>query len=502
MKTITVKINEVKSNPNNPRIIKDDKFKKLVASIKELPQMLELRPIVVNEDMIVLGGNMRLKACKEAGLKEIPIIKASELNEEQQRAFIIKDNVGFGEWDWDALANEWDAEQLQEWGLDVPNFDGVELDAVEDDFDAPEGGIETDIVIGDLFEIGEHRLLCGDSTDSDSVAKLMNGEKADVAHNDPPYGMKKENEGVLNDNLNYSDLLNFNHEWIALQFSHIKENGSWYCWGIDEPLMDIYSDILKPYIAQQKATFRNLITWDKGNGQGQNSELTRSFAIADEKCLFVMMGVQGFNNNADNYFDKWETIRIYLEQEIKKLNESDSKIAIALGYKDGRTVNHWWSKSQWSMPTENNYYSLREYAKSKKIEAFKKEYDQLKKEYDQLKKEYYSTRSYFNNTHDNFNNVWKFERHVRQGDEGGHATPKPIPLCERAIKSSCPDNGLVLDMFLGSGSTMVAAHQLNRKCYGMELDPKYCQVIIDRMLKLDPSLSVKRNGKTYAKTEQ
>jgi hypothetical protein len=128
MKTITVSINEVKSNPNNPRIIKDDKFKKLVTSIKELPQMLELRPIVVNEDMVVLGGNMRLKACKEAGLKEIPIIKASELNEEQQRAFIIKDNVGFGEWDWDALANEWDAEQLAEWGLDVPNFDAGELD--------------------------------------------------------------------------------------------------------------------------------------------------------------------------------------------------------------------------------------------------------------------------------------------------------------------------------------------------------------------------------------
>lgn len=123
MKTITVPINEVKSNPNNPRIIKDDKFKKLVASIKELPQMLQLRPIVVNDDMVVLGGNMRLKACKEAGLKEIPIIKASELNEEQQRAFIIKDNVGFGEWDWDALANEWDAEQLTEWGLDVWTYD-------------------------------------------------------------------------------------------------------------------------------------------------------------------------------------------------------------------------------------------------------------------------------------------------------------------------------------------------------------------------------------------
>ena len=123
MKTVKVKISEVKSNPNNPRIIKDDKFKKLVESIKEFPKMLELRPIIVNDDMIVLGGNMRLKACKEAGMKEIPVIKASELTEEQQREFIIKDNVGFGEWDWEMIANEWDAEQVAEWGLDVPSFE-------------------------------------------------------------------------------------------------------------------------------------------------------------------------------------------------------------------------------------------------------------------------------------------------------------------------------------------------------------------------------------------
>jgi DNA modification methylase len=487
-------INKIKSNPNNPRVIKDDKFKKLVQSLKDLPEMAQVRPIVVNQDMIVLGGNMRLKAMKEAGWKEAPVAIV-DWDEDKQRQFIIKDNVGFGEWDWDMLANEWDAESLGEWGLDVPQMNETEIEAEEDDFDVPEGGIKTDIVLGDLFEIGEHRLLCGDSTDSDQVAKLMNGEKADVAHNDPPYGMKKENEGVLNDNLNYSDLLDFNKEWIPLQFMHLKENGSWYCWGIDEPLMDIYSDILKPYFKSQKATFRNLITWDKGHGQGQNSENTRSYAIADEKCLFAMLGVQGFNNNQDNYFDKWEIIRVYLEKEINKLNETDSKIANALGYKDGRTVNHWWSKSQWAMPTENNYHSLREYAKSKNIDAFKKEYEEIKKEY-------YSTRAYFNNVHDNFNNVWKFDRHLRQGDEGGHATPKPIPLCERAIKSSCPDGGLVLDFFLGSGSTMVASHQLNRKCYGMELDPKYCQVIIDRMLKLDPSLTIKRNGKKYIRINE
>jgi hypothetical protein len=130
MNITTTKLTDIKSNLNNPRIIKDDKFKKLVASIKEFPQMLSLRPIVVNDDMIVLGGNMRLKACKEAGLKEVPVIKASDLNEEQQKAFIIKDNVGYGEWDWDMLANEWDAEELVEWGLDIPNF-VIEPDADE-----------------------------------------------------------------------------------------------------------------------------------------------------------------------------------------------------------------------------------------------------------------------------------------------------------------------------------------------------------------------------------
>lgn len=114
-----VNISDVKINPNNPRLIKDDKFNKLVKSIQEFPQMLEIRPIVVNGDMIVLGGNMRLKACQEAGLKEVPIIIADNLTEEQQREFLIKDNVSGGEWDWDLLANEWDTDLLEEWGLDV-----------------------------------------------------------------------------------------------------------------------------------------------------------------------------------------------------------------------------------------------------------------------------------------------------------------------------------------------------------------------------------------------
>lgn len=134
-------IDELRLNPDNPRYIKEDKYKKLLTSIREFPEMLDLRPIVVDSEGIVLGGNMRLRACKEAGLKEVPVIYADQLTEEQKREFIIKDNVGFGEWDWDVLGNEWDLQALTDWGLDVGGF---ELDAEEfgDDFSLPDGDKE------------------------------------------------------------------------------------------------------------------------------------------------------------------------------------------------------------------------------------------------------------------------------------------------------------------------------------------------------------------------
>jgi len=491
-----MKITKLKPNKANPRLIKDDKFRKLVNSIKEFPAMMELRPIVVDTDFTILGGNMRFKALSELGYKDIPdnwVKQANELTDAEKRRFIIEDNVGFGEWNTETLASDWDLEELEAWGVDL-DWPSEPLEAAEDDYEIPEE-IETDIVLGDLIEIGEHRLLCGDSTDSDSVAKLMNGEKADMAHNDPPYGMKKENEGVLNDNLNYNDLLQFNREWIPLQFAHLKNNGSWYCWGTDEPLMDIYSDILKPLIKTQKATFRNLITWNKGNGQGQMAEGFRMYPVADEKCLFVMCGVQGFNNNADNYFHGWDSVVDYLKQEKEKSGLTIKDFKRIAGHSENSGC-HWFDKSQWLMPTKETYNSWKRYCQQNNIDAFKKEYDELKKEYDELKKEYYSTRAYFNNTHDNQNNVWDFKRtnNKERLFTGGHATPKPVELCSRVIKSSCPEKGLTIDFFLGSGSTMVAAHQLNRKCYGMELDPKYCQVIVDRMRKLDHDLVIKKNG--------
>ena len=152
MNPIKVKISEVKSNPNNPRIIKDDKFQKLVKSIKEFPEMLNIRPIVVNADMVVLGGNMRLKACKEAGIKEIAIIKADDLTDEQQKQFIIKDNVGFGEWNWEDLANNWDAEQLTDWGLDIPDFKHIETEEREDLSDKIKSEFRIEVICKDETE--------------------------------------------------------------------------------------------------------------------------------------------------------------------------------------------------------------------------------------------------------------------------------------------------------------------------------------------------------------
>ena len=156
MKTIKVKITDIKANPNNPRLIKDDKFAKLVKSVQEFPEMLEIRPIVVNTDMVVLGGNMRLKACKEAKIKELTVIVADNLTEEQQREFLIKDNVSGGEWDWNLLANEWDSEQLIDWGVDIPDF------SIEEELEQKDLSSEID----NLFRI---EIICKDEESQENT---------------------------------------------------------------------------------------------------------------------------------------------------------------------------------------------------------------------------------------------------------------------------------------------------------------------------------------------
>jgi site-specific DNA-methyltransferase (adenine-specific) len=339
--------------------------------------MLELRPIVIDENNIVLGGNMRLKACIEAGLKDVPVKQAKELTEEQKKEFIVKDNVGYGEWDWDDLANNWNVEDLTEWGLDIPNFDVNVLEAEEDGFSAPEGGIETDIVLGDLFEIGEHRLLCGDSTDTNNLDKLLLGKKPELLLTDPPYGIDYGNQLVKGDEFtektNKHGWRNFgNPEWdkskpnsgVLQYLCQITENQ--IIWG-----GNYFTDDLPPTMGW--------LIWDKGQ---------RGFSLADGEMAWTSF---------------------------------------------------------------NNALRIKEYARAK-----------------------------------------------ANREEKNHPTQKPVEIMswcfEYADRHSKNEVKLVLDAYLGSGTTMVTSHQLNRICYGIEFDPKYCQVIIDRMKKLDPSLIIKKNG--------
>lgn len=513
MEVQEIKIDQLTPYDHNPRQ-NDGAVDAVAASIKNFGFKV---PVVIDRERVIVAGHTRYKAAKKLGLESVPCIVADDLTEEQIRAFRLADNkVGeLAGWDFDLLNME--LAGIEE--LDMTQFGFLDPEEIEEPEEVHEVETPEDVqgrtVLGDVWQLGEHRLICGDSTDVCTLDRLMQGEKADLVFTDPPYGMKKEADGVLNDNLNFDDLLEFNRQWVPLTFGTLKENGSWYCWGIDEPLMDIYANILKPMIKERQIVFRNLITWDKGSGQGQTEEGFRMYPTADEKCLFVMCGwdaAQGFTVNADDYSESMDAVRLYLAEEIAKLGKSDAEIAKALGYKCGRTVDHWKSKSQFSLPTRENYEALRAYARQvlgsgdefgkdyevlkKDYEVLKKDYDQLKRDYDDKKADFYAGRAYFDNTHDNMNNVWHFDRTSQKEREntGGHATPKPIALCARAIMSSSREGEIVLDVFGGSGSTLIACEQLGRKCRMVELDPHYCDVIVTRWEKETGKEAVLVNG--------
>ena len=383
-----VKISKVKGNPDNPRIIKNDKFKKLVKSIQEFPEMLKLRPIVVDEDMIVLGGNMRLKASKDAGLKEVWIEVAEGLTEEQKKEFIVKDNVGFGEWEWDMLANEWDSVQLAEWGLDVwENEDDKEPEAglIEDD-EIPEVK-ESKVKRGDIWQLGKHRVMCGDSTSSDDVAKLMNGEKANMVFTDPPYNVDFKGQELSNTTKDGKKILN--HKGANTKHETIK----------NDKLED------EEFILFIKEVLKNIKTYNKGAWY---------FTFCDLKLDLLLLPLKemGFI---------WKSIIIW--------NKNQATLS-------GKDYKSRYEPIVYGSPN-NSFYG----------ERYKQE------------------------------DVWEFQRTLKNDL---HPTMKPIPLIENGIKNSSKLNMIVLDLFLGSGSTLIAAEKLNRKCYGMELDEKYCDVIIER----------------------
>lgn len=376
-----VKIDSIKTNEKNPRLLKDEKFKKLLNSIKEFPEMLEIRPIVIDEQGVILGGNMRYQACKKLKHKEVHIIRAEHLTEKQKERFIISDNVGFGEWDWEILANEWNQEDLDHWGLEFPHWEEevTELEAEEDEFDVPEHGIETDIVQGDLFEIGEHRLLCGDSTDVQQIEKLVGGVKKLSIYTDPPYGINEKGDrserGGLTQGNKLKDFKDDSIQYavdaynITRQFDIISE--VW--WGAN-------------YYCHHLPQTNNWLVWDKRVEEKQSD------------------------------------------------TQSDCELAwVQDGHSSVRIFRHLWKGMM---------------------------------------------------------------KDSERGQRRVHPTQKPIELANHCFKSY-KMGSVILDLFGGSGATMVACEQTNKSCLMMEFEPHYCQVIIERMLKLDPSLEVKRNGKKW-----
>ena len=502
MEIIYKNVNDLIPYINNSRTHSEEQINQIVASINEFGFT---NPLLIDEKDNIIAGHGRLLASKKLKMEEVPCIVLSGLTEAQKKAYIIADNKMALNAGWDEELLKIELENLKEldFDLELTGFNVDELDnifqaeeeqeIVEDEFDI-EPPEEPKAKLGDIYQLGNHRLMCGDSTSEEDVALLMNGVKADMVFTDPPYGMKKENAGVANDNLNYDDLLEFNKKWIPITFNNLKDNGSWYCWGIDEPLMDIYSNILKPMAKENKITFRNLITWDKGSGQGQLSSEFRMYPIADEKCLFVQVGIQCLTLNADQYWEEYEPIRKYLYDERIKCGWDIPTMKTIAGHSD-KSRDHWTSKSQWNLPTEDVYIKFQTWAKEHNIKAFTRQYEELKKQYEELKKQYEELRAYFDNTHDNMNNVWHFSKTSGEEREsaGGHATPKPIALCSRAIKSSSRENEIVLDVFGGSGSTLIACEQNNRSAYLMELEPQWVDVIIQRWENFTGKKAIKLN---------
>jgi DNA modification methylase len=431
-----MKLKDLKTNAKNPRILKDARFKKLLNKVLCYPNLLSKNKLTYDSSdaNTVLGGNQRLatlnyiiksistkqledsvKAAQKAlGLenelllnnsiaifteiketKSIPsewVQDVQGLSEDEKQAFILIDNLNDGEWDLDEIANKWDID-AEEWGLiswanseDEQSDNSKGLEAHEDDYEQPEDDkIKTDIVIGDLFEFNGkdgqyHRLLCGDSTDKETVELLMNGDKADMIWTDPPYGI---------------------------------------------------------------------------NEQGDRTK--RVGAVA--------------GHNHPNFKD--DSIEYAVSAFNQKIN---SKIKIQVWFGSNYYCHNLPETANWLVWDKRVEENQRDYNSDCELAWVKSEFNSIRI----------------------FRHLWKgFLKDSERGKKRVHATQKPIKLVEFCVKEYAPEAKLILDYFLGSGVAMVASHQLKRNCYGLELEPKYCQVIIDRMLKLDESITIKKNGVDY-----
>ena len=378
----------------NPRQIKGEKFDRLKASIERNPEMLALRELLVYEHdgkYIVIGGNMRYRACKELGYTQMPCkIIPPQATAEQLNAYIILDNSGFGDWDWDALANEWDSQQLTDWGVDVPNWDDEasedEQPSDDDDFDEEKDSIECRVKKGEIWQLGKHRLMCGDSSNQEDVKKLMDGELADMVFTDPPYGVA---------------------------------------------------------IGDKNKTLNSVIDARRCEQNIENDTLS-----ADE--LYPLL-VSAMTNCRENCKDD----AIYF---VTSPQNGDLGLMMMMMMKDaGLPVRHMliWEKNCATFSLGRLDYDYQHEP------IF---YTWTKKHKNHRKGEFRTT-------------IWKYDK-PRKCDL--HPTMKPVALVENCLKDGTIKGDIVLDVFGGSGTTIIACERQDRCARLMEIDPHYCDVIIAR----------------------
>lgn len=380
--------------PSNPRYIKDEKFELLKRSIQESPEMLHLRELLVyphGDIYIVIGGNMRLRAAEELGIEELPCkVLPPYTTVEKLREYTIKDNNGYGEDDWDKLANEWDEMPLADWGVDMPAFEEMadseeETPTVEeDDFDEDNDTVVCRCKRGDVWQLGNHRVMCGDSTSEADVEKLRGGVLADLLLTDPPYnvnyeGKTKDALKIANDKMGNDMFRAFLVAAFKAADTAMNAGAGFYIWHAD---LEGYN--FRGACADIGWKVRQCLIWNK------NSMVLgrQDYQWKHEPCLY------GWKEGAGHYFIDKRNLTTVIDE---------------------------------NKPMRN----------------------------------------------------------------GEHPTMKPVPLFAQLIENSSKESGVVLDVFGGSGTTLIACEQLNRKCLMMELDTHYCDVIIARWEKLTGQTAIK-----------
>lgn len=407
-----MKTSQLKPNPDNPRNISKEQLERLKQSLQNFSKMMELRPMIYDPDtMHVLGGNQRLAAIKSLGMKEIPdswAVPAVGLTDAEKKEFILRDNIMMGEWDINKLLESFPEFDFESLGLEL-DFNTRTTKAAEDNYNPPEE-IATDIVLGDMIQIGPHRIICGDSTLPETYVRL-GAPTGDMVFTDPPYNVNYAGRGkntrkhIENDNMDVSEFQEFLDKAFQALVTALKPDAPWY-------ICHASSTQIEFETAMSRAGLRvkNQIIWVKP---------VASMGWGDYRWMHEPIFYAAPREQATKFYGDRRQYTIWKE------DWTDAEIAKAV-------------------------------------------------------------RAAQERMHDGLSTVWTIGRDTNYV----HPTQKPILLCAKAIENSSKRGDIVFDAFLGSGSTLVAAHQLERICYGVELDPKYCQAICDRMRLQDPDIEI------------